>query len=69
MRELIFSAHGDQIVEKVISVIIDAAREKVPNIREVCVKTERDIAMKTDNKTVRETIKKHLQAMVEDNDF
>lgn len=33
LRELIFSVHGDSIIEKVINLIVNAANEPVPNVR------------------------------------
>ena len=48
---------------------MQAANEAVPNVREACVKTERDIAMKFDKGPVRENIKKHISSMTEDQDF
>lgn len=49
--------------------IIEAANEPVPNVREACVKTERDIAIKCSKSGIRETIRKHLIKMTEDSDF
>ena len=69
LRELIFSVHGDSILEKVLNMIIQAANEPVPNVREACVKTEREIAGRYEKGVVRETIKKHSASMTEDTDF
>ncbi len=63
LRELIFSVHGEAILEKVINLIMNAANEPVANVREACVKTERDIALKSDKGSVREMIKKHITTM------
>jgi len=38
------SVHGEAFLEKALSLIVAASGEPVPNIREVCVKVERDIA-------------------------
>lgn len=69
LKELIFSVHGDSIIEKVINLIINAAKEPVANVREVCVKTERDICLKCEKASIREFIKNHIQSMTEDSDF
>lgn len=47
--------------------IFQSSNENVPNVREACVKAERDIAMRFSK--VKDQVKKHLQAMVEDADF
>lgn len=44
-----------------------AASEPVANIREVCVKVERDIAQRFDK--TRDTIKKHIASLSEDKDL
>jgi hypothetical protein len=49
--------------------IMNAASEPVANVREACVKTEREIAGRYEKGVVRETIKKHMMAMSEDPDF
>lgn len=53
LRELVFSVHGNSIVEKVVNLIINTANEPVANVREVCVKTERDIALKFEKGSIR----------------
>ena len=53
LKELVFSVHGDAIVEKVLGMIIQAANEPVPNVREACVKTERDISVRYEKGPVR----------------
>ncbi len=69
LRELIFSVHGEAVIEKVINVIMQAtANEKVANVRQACVKSERDIAMRCDKGSIREMIKKHISSMTEDSD-
>jgi hypothetical protein len=42
--------------------IFQASSENVPNVRETCVKAERDIAAKFPK--IKEQVKKHLQSMV-----
>ena len=44
IREICLSVHGEAFLEKALSLIVAASGEPVPNIREVCVKVERDIA-------------------------
>ena len=39
-------------------------KENVPNVREVCVKVERDIALRFPKSPFKDLIKKHLSAMV-----
>jgi hypothetical protein len=46
-----------------------ASRETVPNIREVCVKVERDIAVKYDKPAIRDAIKKHIGSLSDDQDL
>jgi len=48
---------------------MSAASDPVANVREVCVKSERDIALKCDKGSIREAIKKHISSMTEDTDF
>lgn len=69
LKELIFSVHGEAIADKVVNLIIQTANEPVANVREACVKTERDIAMRFDKGPIREIIKKHISSMTEDSDF
>lgn len=47
--------------------ILQSSNENVPNVREACVKAERDIAIKFPK--VKDQVKKHLATMVEDSDF
>lgn len=44
LREIVMSVHGEAFLEKALNLIISASNEPVANIREVCVKVERDIA-------------------------
>jgi len=46
-----------------------ASNEPVANIREVCVKVERDIAHKWEKPTIRDLIKKHILSLSEDPDM
>ena len=46
LREICMSVHGDAYIEKALTLIQGASGEPVANIREVCVKVERDIAHK-----------------------
>lgn len=46
-----------------------AASEPVANIREVCVKVERDIAQRFDKPAIRDAIKKHISSLSEDPDL
>lgn len=39
------------------------------NIREVCVKAERDIAQRWEKASVRDSIKKHIISLSEDTDM
>jgi hypothetical protein len=41
----------------------------VPNIREVCVKVERDIAVRFDKPAIRDAIKKHIVSLSDDTDL
>ena len=63
------SIHAESYLEKAINMIIGASNEPVPNIREVCVKVERDIAHKFDKGSTRESIKKHILSLGEDPDL
>lgn len=63
------SAYGEAYLEKSINLIIGAANEQVANIREVCVKVERDIAQKWEKPSVRDAIKKHISSLAEDPDL
>jgi hypothetical protein len=46
-----------------------AANEPVANIREVCVKVERDIATRWEKPAVRDAIKKHINSLADDQDL
>ncbi len=63
------SVHGESFLEKSLALIISASKEPVPNIREVCVKMEREIANRWEKASVRDTIKHHIQSMAEDPDL
>jgi hypothetical protein len=65
IREIIYG--NDQYLEKGIQLIFQASSENVPNVREACVKAERDIAVRFSK--IKDQVKKHLQSMVEDADF
>ena len=41
----------------------------MPNIREVCVKVERDIAVRFDKPAIRDAIKKHIVSLSDDTDL
>ena len=69
LREICMSVHGEQYLEKSLALIIGASNEPVANIREVCVKVERDIAHKFDKGNTRESIKKHIISLGEDQDL
>ena len=53
LKEICMSVHGETFLEKALSLIQGASSEPVPNIREVCVKVERDIAQRFDKGSVR----------------
>jgi hypothetical protein len=63
------SVHGEAFLDKALALIISASNEPVPNIREVCVKMEREIANRWDKISVRDTIKKHILSLAEDPDL
>jgi hypothetical protein len=69
IKEICLSVHGEAFLEKALSLIISASKEPVPNIREVCVKVEREIANRFDKPSVRETIKKHILSLADDPDL
>ena len=69
LKEICISVHGESFLEKALSLIISASKEPVPNIREVCVKVEREIANRWEKASVRDTIKHHIQSMSEDADL
>lgn len=69
LREICMSPHGDSYIEKCLTLIQGASNEPVPNIREVCVKVERDIAHKFDKGNTREKIKNHILSLSEDQDL
>jgi hypothetical protein len=69
LREISLSVHGENYLEKALGLIINASKEPVPNIREVCVKVERDIAHRWEKASVRETIKKHILSLSDDPDL
>jgi hypothetical protein len=52
-----------------LALIIGASKEPVANIREVCVKVERDIAKRFEKPSVRDSIKKHISTLSEDTDL
>jgi serine/threonine-protein phosphatase 2A regulatory subunit A len=63
LKEICYSVHGESFVDKSINLIIQASREPVPNIREVCVKAERDIASRFEKGSIRDAIKKHIVSL------
>ena len=69
LREICKSSFGETFLEKSINLIVMASKEPVPNIREVCVKVERDIAMRFDKPAIRDAIKKHIVSLSEDTDL
>lgn len=69
LREISLSACGEGFLEKAINLIVMASREVVPNIREVCVKAERDIAVRWEKPAIRDAIKKHIVSLSEDTDL
>jgi serine/threonine-protein phosphatase 2A regulatory subunit A len=69
LKEICMSVHGEAFLEKALSLIVAASKEPVPNIREVCVKVEREIANRWEKASVRDTIKHHIQSMSEDPDL
>ena len=48
--------------------IFKASNDQVPNVREVCLKVLRDIALKWEKNAIKDVIKKHVSAMTEDSD-
>lgn len=69
LKEICFSTLGENYLDKALNLIINASNEPVPNIREVCVKVERDIAQRWEKPSVRDTIKKHIFSLSEDPDL
>jgi hypothetical protein len=69
LKEICLSVHGEVFLEKALSLIISASKEPVPNIREVCVKVEREIANRFDKPSIREIIKKHILSLADDPDL
>lgn len=69
LKEICMSVHAEAYLEKALNLIILAANEKVANIREVCVKVERDIAQRWDKGAIRDHIKKHISSLSEDPDL
>ena len=69
LKEICLSVHGEQYLEKALNLIIGASNEPVANIREVCVKVERDIAHRFEKGNTREMIKKHILSLSEDQDL
>lgn len=69
LREISLSIHGETYLEKTLSMIVGASAEPIPNIREVCVKAERDIAHRFDKGNTRENIKKHILSLSDDQDL
>ena len=69
LKEICVSVHGEAFLEKSINLIIGASTEPVANIREVCVKVERDIAQKYEKSSIRDMIKKHISSLSEDQDL
>lgn len=63
------SVHGEAFLEKALNLIIGASNEPVANIREVCVKVERDIAQRWEKTSIRDMIKKHILSLSEDQDL
>jgi hypothetical protein len=58
LKELALSNLGDKYIEKCLSNIFKVCSSAVPNIREVSIKTLRDIACKFDKTAIKEAIKK-----------
>lgn len=48
---------------------MQSSNESVPNVRQVCVKAERDIAFRYMKNPIKDVVKKHLTAMAQDTDF
>jgi hypothetical protein len=69
LKEICMSVHGETFLEKALSLIQGASNEPVPNIREVCVKVERDIAQRFEKGSVRDKIKSHILSLNEDQDL
>jgi hypothetical protein len=69
LREICMSVHGEAYLEKALNLIMAASNEPVANIREVCVKVERDIAHRFEKGNIRELIKKHILSLSEDQDL
>lgn len=67
LREVGYSVFGESHLETILKAITIAAAEPVANIREVCVKVERDIALRFDK--TRDIIKKHIASLSEDPDL
>lgn len=58
LKEISLSQSGDKYVEKCVSCIIKVCSSQVPNIREVSIKSLRDISLRFDKDSIREAIKK-----------
>ena len=69
LKEICLSVHGETFLEKALNLIMGASGEPVANIREVCVKAERDIAQRWEKGSIRESIKKHIKSLSEDTDL
>jgi hypothetical protein len=55
-------------LEKGTSIIIKGSLDTVPNVREVCVKCLREIAVRWEKNAIKDVIKKHIAGMMEDTD-
>ena len=69
LRELCLLPGTDAYLEKGLNLIMTVSKEPVANIREVCVKVERDIGLRCEKPAVREAIKKHIGSLAEDPDL
>ena len=53
LKQICLSVHGEGFLDSALKLIILAGGEPVPNIREVCVKVERDIAQRWEKGSIR----------------
>ena len=69
LKEICLDPSSEQYVEKSIALISKGVGDKVPNVREACVKCFHDLIMRWEKGTYREMMKKQICILAEDTDL
>ena len=69
LKEICMDHSNEQYVEKSIVLMVKAGGDKVPNVREACVKCFHDMIIRWDKGSYRESMKKQLSLFAEDSDI